>query len=1088
MSLWSLLSTSWVRSQRFVGQDSRTAKQQRSRQKFSTSRGQIRLGLETLEDRTLLSSSLGINEDVWQNALVDFYGEDLKGKDGRLASVGFDLGLLYHEYQAYEAAGAQGEFVGSNSLLQVYEDYVLVDVAFDVQADTMVDSLSAMGMVVTGTWDHVASGYLAIDAIDDLATVGGIHSAAGTAAAVNVGSVTSQGDAAQFSDLARSDFGVDGTGITVGILSDSFDALGGYSTDIATGDLPNNVNVLSDYFSFDASDEGRAMAQLVADVAPGADLAFHTAFNGQADFASGIVDLANAGSDVIVDDVFYFAEPFFQDGIIAQAVDQVVGMGVSYYSSAGNSARSSYESEFRNSGIDLGPLGTGQVMDTFIAHDFDEGAGVDVFQTVTFPFFGSVLSFQWDDAFYSVSGGAGAQTDMDIAIFDMSGNLIQIANTNNIGGDAYEILAEYDQVQIAIGKHSGVDPTRIKYIVFDDAFVMNEYDTASGTSVGHSNAAGAESVGAAYYADTPAFGTNPPGLEYFSSAGGTPILFDTSGNRLATPEIRNTPDIVAPDGGNTTFFGSDAEGDGYPNFFGTSAAAPHAAAVSALLLEASGGSGSLTPDEQYDLLESTAIDMDDPSTVNFDVGFDYGTGFGLIDAHAAVQAAVLAVEAPPVADAGGPYVFGIQDVIQLDGSKSSDRNQPDDTLTYMWDFDLDGIYDATGIRPEMSVSYLQGQSESVVRLKVIDNNGTYDTDLARVYLDDTAVLRIRGDYDGVVGQRRVVSLKLYGNTVTKGLYTYTVDWGDGSKQRVVTGISGLSISKIYNKTGTFTISATAVSNETGLETSYARNIRIGTVQQQGDDFAVTGTNARDEFRVVTLAGTDRVEIFRNRISLGVHRVPGTIYAIGLGGDDWFRGDRGTYDVYFDGGHGNNVSYTYYGDDTILGRDGNDRVYNYGGDNYVSVGNGDNVVKTNVGDDYVMTGYGDDRIIDFGGNNEIYAGDGDNAIDTRKGNDLIVTGSGQDEVNDLGGNNYIEVGNGSNVVSAGIGSDTILGGDQDDSFRDDGGLNYIFTFAGNDFIVAFGTSYVNSGLGSDFVFASNVLDDEDDLFDLLARAR
>ncbi|TWU05284.1 RTX-I toxin determinant A from serotypes 1/9 [Symmachiella macrocystis] len=447
------------------------------------------------------------------------------------------------------------------------------------------------------------------------------------------------------------------------------------------------------------------------------------------------------------------------------------------------------------------------------------------------------------------------------------------------------------------------------------------------------------------------------------------------------------------------------------------------------------------------------------------------------------------VNTRPVADAGGPYVLGNRDRIQLDGSGSFDVDQPANTLTYLWDYGNDGTYDAVGVRPYITAADLNGKSNIVVRLKVVDDEGASRSNVVRVFGEDTAVLRIRGDYDGVVGQRRVVSLKLYGRTVTDGQYTYTVDWGDGSKPRVVTGISGLSISKIYNKPGTFTISATAVNNETGLNTSYSRRIRIGTVQQQGDDFAVSGTNARDEFRVVTLAGSDRVEIFRNRISLGVHTVPGTIYAMGMGGDDWFRGDHGNYDVYFDGGRGNNVSYTYYGNDTILGRDGRDRVYDYGGDNYVSVGDGNNVIKTNIGDDYVKSGSGDDTIIDFGGNNMIDAGDGDNDIDVRKGNDVIITGSGQDQVNDLGGHNYIEVGDGSNVVRTGIGNDTILGGAQDDNIRDDGGFNTIYTFAGNDFIIAFGSSFIDSGSGDDFVFGQfRLLDDDDDLFTLLARSR
>jgi hypothetical protein len=53
------------------------------------------------------------------------------------------------------------------------------------------------------------------------------------------------------------------------------------------------------------------MMQLIHDVAPGAHLAYRTAYRAQADFAAGILDLGTAGCDVIVDDIIYFAEPFF---------------------------------------------------------------------------------------------------------------------------------------------------------------------------------------------------------------------------------------------------------------------------------------------------------------------------------------------------------------------------------------------------------------------------------------------------------------------------------------------------------------------------------------------------------------------------------------------------------------------------------------------------------------------------------------------------------------------------------------------------------------------------------------------------------
>ena len=60
------------------------------------------------------------------------------------------------------------------------------------------------------------------------------------------------------------------------------------------------------------------------------------------------------------------------------------------------------------------------------------------------------------------------------------------------------------------------------------------------------------------------------------------------GNRLPTPEVRLQPGVAAADGANNSFFGGDDVGDldTMPNFYGTSAAAPHAAAVAALVLEA----------------------------------------------------------------------------------------------------------------------------------------------------------------------------------------------------------------------------------------------------------------------------------------------------------------------------------------------------------------------------------------------------------------------------------------------------------------------------------------------------------------------
>lgn len=444
----------------------------------------------------------------------------------------------------------------------------------------------------------------------------------------NAGLITSQGDSALRSFRARSVFGVDGTGVKVGVLSDSYNTIAGNpaADDVQRKDLPGVTNpdhptpvqVLQDFPLGTRTDEGRAMLQIVHDIAPGAELAFRTGFLGPVDFAKGIRDLKDAGCDVIVDDITYISEPFFRDGVVAQAVDEVKAQGVSYFTAAGNFGTKSWQGTFAPVAAPAGVVGQ--------AHDFDPGAGTDIYQSIMLYEGDYTVVFQWDDG----TPGSATSSDFDIYLANTNGNTLFGFNRMNIGGDAFEVLpfvvtADSVLSNIVIVRESGTGSATLKYVVYRGQWKVNEHGgfTAS-TITGQANAAGAMAVGAVLYTNTPEFGVSTPTPASFSSRGGTPV------NGIS----RFKPDLMGPNGVNTSvdLGGVNIDGDLFPNFFGTSAAAPHAAGVAALLIEARNKfyDDQLSPDGVKGLLQNTAIDMGTP-------GYDVATGAGYILADRALS-------------------------------------------------------------------------------------------------------------------------------------------------------------------------------------------------------------------------------------------------------------------------------------------------------------------------------------------------------------------------------------------------------------------------------------------------------------------
>lgn len=562
------------------------------------------------------------------------------------------------------------------------------------------------------------------------------------------GRVTGQHVKAQGIDVAAPRWGVTGAGQKVGVLSDSFansafvrgpateppiearDPVSGrptaYPSGILrralnqdTGDLPGEVEILLDgqpfFIDEDGtviptganSDEGAGMAELIHDIAPGAAIAFHSAFLGEQSFADGIIALADAGCSVIVDDVLYLTEPMYQDGPIAQAAREVVRRGIPYFSSAGNSANTGLRFNFRDSNPlvddedDFPPTGND-------LHLWDNGT--PFLAIGAGPLDGLSIVVQWNQPHEYVAGTpeGGAQVDFDI-YFVQEPTLAavqQAARTNGQfggslsndrqgttgqgAGNAVEFIGFGTQFQpesgyLVIAHRRGrqdyipQDPTiplELRLVVFGGSINIEGVTSGSNrvggpTMYGHSIAEGVVSVGAVPWFDTTPFTTTfPPtalidpqdftslgGIEGLTPGGALRVFFEDNGTLrrnsftgAAAPSVRNHPVIAAVNGSNTTFFGGplnlqgyEGEPDGFPNFFGTSASAPIAAAIAALMLEID---PSATPADITRILRETAIDV---VGLHAAPGIDDRTGAGLVDGQAALAAMAARVGRTPVA-------------------------------------------------------------------------------------------------------------------------------------------------------------------------------------------------------------------------------------------------------------------------------------------------------------------------------------------------------------------------------------------------------------------------------------------------------
>lgn len=496
----------------------------------------------------------------------------------------------------------------------------------------------------------------------------------------NVGSVNSQGDATHKAANARATHGVSGTGVKIGVLSDDVCSL---AASQALGDLGPVTVLPGQTGTCPGGDEGTAMLEIIHDLAPNAELYFATAFTSITSFAQNIRNLRTAGAHIIVDDVFYYVEPPFQDGqtpavisqynsgVVSQAVKDVVAGGALYFSSAGNSGNlndgtsGTWEGDFVDGGV-AGPPISG--VEPARLHSF----GPLTYNTLSVAS-GNPITLYWSDPL------GNSANDYDLFVLNSTGTSVIAASLNvqnGAGRDPFEsvsgsgipagsriVIAQYTGAGTPANRalHLGVNRGRLS--------IATAGQTHGHAAVNSANAFGVAATPAVGPFPSPFNGTNV--IETFSSDGprrifynadGTPIspgnvLFGTGGGMLL-----NKPDITAADGVSVTGVGA------FPStFFGTSAAAPHAGAIAALVKSANLG---LSATQIATALIGSAIDIEA-------TGIDRDSGIGIIMADTAV-ASVLGSAPPSITTQPSSHTISYKTSTQLTVTATGNG------LTYQW--------------------------------------------------------------------------------------------------------------------------------------------------------------------------------------------------------------------------------------------------------------------------------------------------------------------------------------------------------------------------------------------------------------------
>lgn len=361
--------------------------------------------------------------------------------------------------------------------------------------------------------------------------------------------------------------GYEGQNVKIAVIDLGF---AGLSSAVAAGEVPNSVikidctgtDCVNTDFSSETEDHGTAVAEIVHDMAPGAQL-YLIKIEDPLDLMNAKDYCIGNGIEIINHSVAWFNTNFYDgacyfDNPVCTA-NHAYRNGILWVNSAGNYGKRHYEAIFQDSDGDR--LHNVTSNSNYIA--ISANAGDPIIATLT-----------WD-------AWPVTDQDYDLLLYNSSNVLVAASmNWQNGTQPPSEEIAYFVPTSgtyyLAVKKYSAT--SNHKFEIFSFYHDLNPY-VASSSITSPSDAMGVMAVAAINQAN---WATGPQ--EDFSSQG-------------PTTDGRIKPDMSGPDGVSNSVYGS---------FFGTSASSPHVAGGAALILSSN---PTLSVSQLWDAITSSAIDM-----------------------------------------------------------------------------------------------------------------------------------------------------------------------------------------------------------------------------------------------------------------------------------------------------------------------------------------------------------------------------------------------------------------------------------------------------------------------------------------------